>query len=132
MRKQNKRTEKRAIFHPIYDAKLFFDIHAIHIIVLCLNTPLPFQITFTTSRSYLCFRTNFNLWLLASAQILNHCIIVCNFPFPFCCWLCPSCVSLVFHGDDASNSSVMPGLRRNKSHVPILRQSLSVGKHAIV
>ena len=120
------------MFHAIHGAKLFFDIHSIHIILLCLNNPLPFQITFNTSKSYLCFMIHFKLWLLASAQILNHCIIIGHFPFHFCFWLRPSWVSLLFHGDDANNSPVMPGLRRNNTCVRNFRQSLPEGKCALV
>lgn len=110
------------MFHATHGTKLSFDIHSICIILLCLNNPLLFQITFTTSKSHLCFMIHFKLWLLTSAQILNHCIIICH--FPFCSWLCPSWVSLLFHSDDANNGPVTPGLRRNNTCVRNFRQSL--------
>lgn len=75
---------------------------------------------------------HFKLWLLASAQILNHCIIICHFPFPFCSWLCPSWISLLFHSDDANNGPVTPGLRRNNTCVQNFRKSLSEDKRALV
>lgn len=105
MRKQTKKTQKLPMFHARHGAKLSFDIHSVCIILLCLNNLLPFQITFTTSKCYLCFMIHFKLCLLASAQILNHCIFKCHFPFPFFSWLCHSWVSLLFHGDDARNNT---------------------------
>lgn len=72
-------------------------------LLLCLNNPLFFHVIFTTPKSYLYFTIHFKLWLLASAQTLNHHITTCHFAFPLCSWLYPPWLSLLLHHSDANN-----------------------------